>query len=160
MVKRICKYSLMVVTVASIASVASQNVGASMHPGDAIRVGQCEYSPSGTKTLCFGVTNGWYGLATTYVYCSFNVWTSRFDGWNAANLPCAAGGTHTDQWADGTSSASAEMQSDGNFVLYTAPGGTPVWATSTFNTNNPSFEVQDDGNLVIYAGGVPIWSVF
>jgi hypothetical protein len=43
----------------------------------------------------------------------------------------------------------AAMQSDGNFVIYTAMGR-PVWATNTWGQPGASLVVQDDGNLVIY----------
>jgi len=70
------------------------------------------------------------------------------------------------------------MQGDGNLVEY--DGGTPVWASNTFNagsvlldqpdgnfvivatgTNQPNsvLTVQNDRNVVVYApGNVPIWA--
>jgi nucleoid-associated protein YgaU len=50
----------------------------------------------------------------------------------------------------------AEVQRDGNFVLYTADK--PVWATDTKGKKNVRLVVQDDRNLVLYAADGAAWS--
>lgn len=54
--------------------------------------------------------------------------------------------------------ATADMQADGNLVLYTAEHGV-VWASSTAG-NGAHLVIQDDRNLVLYAadGGTVLWS--
>ncbi len=62
-------------------------------------------------------------------------------------------------WASntgGTSPSQALMQSDGNFVIYTAPSGV-AWATGTSNSSGAYLQLQNDSNLVIYHNGQPIW---
>jgi nucleoid-associated protein YgaU len=50
----------------------------------------------------------------------------------------------------------AEVQRDGNFVLYTADK--PVWHTDTKGKKNVRLVLQDDRNLVLYAADGPAWS--
>ena len=50
----------------------------------------------------------------------------------------------------------AEVQSDGNFVLYTPDK--PVWHTDTKGKKNVRLVLQDDRNLVLYAGDGAVWS--
>jgi hypothetical protein len=50
----------------------------------------------------------------------------------------------------------AEVQKDGNFVLYTSDK--PVWHTNTKGRKNVRLVVQDDGNLVLYAANGAAWS--
>lgn len=50
----------------------------------------------------------------------------------------------------------AEVQRDGNFVLYTADK--PVWHTDTKGKKNVRLVLQDDRNLVLYSGDGPAWS--
>ncbi|TDX79004.1 D-mannose binding lectin [Rathayibacter sp. PhB151] len=53
-------------------------------------------------------------------------------------------------------STTAEMQTDGNFVVYSS--GRPQWASGTFGDGN-SLIMQGDGNAVVHdAGGAPLWS--
>jgi len=53
----------------------------------------------------------------------------------------------------------ADMQADGNFVLYN-DAMQPAWAAGVFGSfGNPYLEVQSDSNLVIYHNGrTPIWA--
>ena len=53
----------------------------------------------------------------------------------------------------------ADMQADGNFVLYTADHGV-VWRTDTADKPGAHLVLQDDRNVVIYAadGTVVLWS--
>jgi Tfp pilus assembly protein FimV len=50
----------------------------------------------------------------------------------------------------------AEVQSDGNFVLYTADK--PVWHTDTKGKKNVRLVLQDDRNLVLYSADGAAWS--
>ncbi len=50
----------------------------------------------------------------------------------------------------------AEVQTDGNFVLYTADK--PIWHTDTKGKKNVRLVLQDDRNLVLYAADGPAWS--
>lgn len=68
-------------------------------------------------------------------------------------------------WASGTSDlpsfmrpVRADMQDDGNLVLYAATG-TPAWASGTDGNPGSRLVVQDDRNLAIYnASGAQIWA--
>jgi hypothetical protein len=52
----------------------------------------------------------------------------------------------------------ADMQQDGNFVLYSATGD-PVWATGTDGYGGSRLVMQDDRNLVIYdPANRPLWA--
>jgi hypothetical protein len=52
----------------------------------------------------------------------------------------------------------ADLQNDGNFVVYDA-GGQPLWAAGTSGTVGAELRLQSDGNLVLYNGaGEPLWS--
>ncbi|BBX37409.1 mannose-binding lectin [Mycolicibacterium mageritense DSM 44476 = CIP 104973] len=50
----------------------------------------------------------------------------------------------------------AEVQTDGNFVLYTPDK--PVWHTDTKGKKDVKLVLQDDRNLVLYAADGPAWS--
>jgi LysM repeat protein len=65
-------------------------------------------------------------------------------------------------WSTGTGGkqvARADMQSDGNLVLYTADNGV-VWASDTADRPGAHLVVQDDRNIVVYAadGTTGLWS--
>jgi hypothetical protein len=52
----------------------------------------------------------------------------------------------------------AEMQVDGNFVVY-ASNGVPVWASGTSGVLNARLVVHNDGNVVIYSSSnVSVWA--
>jgi hypothetical protein len=58
----------------------------------------------------------------------------------------------------GTTAYTAEMQGDGNFVLYDAEHA-PLWASRTPGSGGAHLAMQDDGNLVVYAsGGKALWA--
>jgi hypothetical protein len=64
-----------------------------------------------------------------------------YDWWN----------NHNAIWASNTygqAVSSANMQTDGNFVIYGFPNA--IWATNTAGDFNAFLILQDDGNLVIY----------
>jgi nucleoid-associated protein YgaU len=50
----------------------------------------------------------------------------------------------------------AEVQEDGNFVLYTADK--PVWHSDTKGAKDVRLVLQDDRNLVLYGFDGPAWS--
>jgi nucleoid-associated protein YgaU len=50
----------------------------------------------------------------------------------------------------------AEVQTDGNFVLYTSEK--PVWHTDTKGAKDVRLVVQDDRNVVLYAEDNAAWS--
>jgi hypothetical protein len=61
----------------------------------------------------------------------------------------------------------AKMQSDGNFVVYSAKGRNgraedhPIWASNTNGKGTGPYRLamQDDGNLVVYdSSGKPTWA--
>lgn len=65
-------------------------------------------------------------------------------------------------WASETSGKQvnrADMQTDGNLVLYTADNGV-VWASDTADKPGAHLVLQDDRNIVIYAadGSTVLWS--
>ena len=64
-------------------------------------------------------------------------------------------------WATNTGALSASvanLQSDGNFVIYDR-AGTPLWASGTGGQGAARLVVQTDGNIVLYrtSDGQPIW---
>jgi nucleoid-associated protein YgaU len=62
-------------------------------------------------------------------------------------------------WAtdtDGQDVARAEVQTDGNFVLYTPDK--PVWHTDTEGAKDVRLLLQDDRNLVLYGFDGPAWA--
>lgn len=63
-------------------------------------------------------------------------------------------------WASGTgvSGSTLRMQSDGNLVVY-APGSVAKWNSATQGAN-ARVVMQDDGNLVVYSGGTALWSSY
>lgn len=64
------------------------------------------------------------------------------------------------EWDTGTQGPGIKsvMQADGNFVVYSADGK-PLYDTGTGGHPGAIFAVQDDGNLVIYAAdGAVLWS--
>jgi hypothetical protein len=61
-------------------------------------------------------------------------------------------------WSSNTAGRGAEyaaMQSDGNFVLYTA-SASPLWSTGTYGKPNSYLVFQGDGNLIVFQQH-PIW---
>ena len=63
-------------------------------------------------------------------------------------------------WATGTSGrpgARAELQRDGNFVVYDI-ADRPIWSSGTYGKGVTRLALQSDGNLVIYAGSQALWS--
>ncbi|HVK23335.1 MAG TPA: LysM peptidoglycan-binding domain-containing protein [Actinokineospora sp.] len=64
-------------------------------------------------------------------------------------------------WAsgtDGSGAVRADMQADGNFVLY-KDGGDAVWATQTGGTGGASLVVGDDrGVSVVGSDGASLWT--
>jgi hypothetical protein len=73
--------------------------------------------------------------------------TMQSDG----NLVLAESGNPV--WATGTNGSGAvraELQADGNFVLYTDSGGA-AWASGTAGNSGGRLVLQDDRNLVVYA---------
>ena len=62
-------------------------------------------------------------------------------------------------WATGTNGQDvvrAEVQEDGNFVLYTPDK--PVWHTDTKGAKDVRLLLQDDRNLVLYGFDGPAWA--
>lgn len=83
------------------------------------------------------------------------VLTMQGDG----NLVLSEGGTTV--WSSGTTGSGAvkaDMQSDGNFVLYKATGEA-AWDANTDDHPGATLKLQDDRNLVVYApNGDALWS--
>ena len=70
-------------------------------------------------------------------------------------------GVHSCQYdVDQDQGVWAEMQGDGNFVLYDHIGD-PMWDSNTDGNDGAYLNVQDDENMVIYSeNDVPLWSLF
>ena len=70
-------------------------------------------------------------------------------------------GPHGALWAshtDGKPGYVADMQGDGNFVVYTA-AHKPLWAAGTWGHDGAHLALQNDGNLVVYGpGGKALWA--
>ena len=74
------------------------------------------------------------------------------------NLVLYMGGTAL--WSsrtNGKGGRTADMQTDGNLVVYAA-ANRPIWSSATNNHPGATLAIQDDGNLVLYANGTPIWA--
>ncbi|WP_100492888.1 LysM peptidoglycan-binding domain-containing protein [Mycobacteroides abscessus] len=74
------------------------------------------------------------------------------------NLVLTEGGSPV--WASDTSGHSAgraEVQSDGNFVVYDNGGGA-LWSSNTEGRTDVKLVLQDDRNLVLYSGADSVWS--
>lgn len=77
----------------------------------------------------------------------------------AGRRQSGVGGTGKAIWATGTNgkdAVRAEVQTDGNFVLYTADK--PIWHTDTKGKKDVKLVLQDDRNLVLYAADGAAWS--
>ena len=66
-------------------------------------------------------------------------------------------------WATGKLAASAachaDMQTDGNFVVYGTPGSSnPLWSTQTNGRPGSHATMQSDGNFVVLQGTAPIFN--
>lgn len=62
-------------------------------------------------------------------------------------------------WTDGHPGSHADMQPDGNLVVY-SPDGSPLWRSGTEGHPGASLSVQEDGNVVVYApGGSALWNI-
>lgn len=51
----------------------------------------------------------------------------------------------------------AEMQTDGNLVVYDKPRNPVWWSNSTGKARGGTFVMQDDGNAVIYSNNAAEW---
>lgn len=63
-------------------------------------------------------------------------------------------------WAsktNGSGAVRADLQADGNFVLY-KESGDAAWASETSGNEGVRLTVQDDRNVVLYAGDRPVWA--
>jgi hypothetical protein len=66
----------------------------------------------------------------------------------------------TQIWQSGTeghSGARAVLQSDGNFVIYSASNAI-LWASNTAGNPGTTLAVQNDGNVVLYDDGRALWA--
>ncbi|MBN3874077.1 MAG: hypothetical protein V7L00_21195 [Nostoc sp.] len=55
----------------------------------------------------------------------------------------------------------AELQSDGDFILYDSSNNTILWESGTFDTEVNNIVMQYDCNLVIYdSNALPTWATF
>ncbi|GAA3265029.1 RICIN domain-containing protein [Dactylosporangium vinaceum] len=79
--------------------------------------------------------------------CNTNPWQS----WPNSLFRLGAGETLNPAEALVSGDYTAEMQTDGNLVVY-GPGHTAQWSTNTFAAG-PTLEMQGDGNLVLYGSG-------
>lgn len=59
---------------------------------------------------------------------------------------------------NGKAGYAAEMQGDGNFVLY-SNAGCPIWFSDTNGHDGAHLALQDDGHVVVYGPtGAPLWA--
>ena len=74
------------------------------------------------------------------------------------SIATAVWATNTWELPEESRPARADMQEDGNFVLYSA-FGVPAWATGTDGYPGATLVLQDDRNIVVYAAdGRPLWA--
>lgn len=105
--------------------------GDQLRPGQRLTVGQKLVSANKQYSLLFQKDGNLVLYKGAHPY-----WTTNTGG---------RGGTH------------AEMQPDGNFVLYTA-ANVPVWDTHSYGHGGAYLAMQDDGNLVVQYGTNAVWS--
>jgi hypothetical protein len=61
-------------------------------------------------------------------------------------------------YTDGNPGAYAEMQGDGNFVIYNKAGTNALWSTQTDGKGAAFAQLQTDGNFVLYTSSLtPVW---
>jgi hypothetical protein len=145
---------------AGLALVAEKPTQATLFSGDILHAGQCNWSPSGTRALClyshnFNDMGLQYDVTSSWCNGTYTGWKSHFD----AYYHCGGQGTHVNQWAPASANAQADVQGDGNFVLYNGPGSYAVWATNTGGYDGAQVDPLDDYNLVVYYNGSPVWSL-
>jgi hypothetical protein len=146
--------SLAVVAALFVAAAASGHVasGTVFYGNDSMPCSETRSSnPSPTYTLyCYNT-----GLSIGYTLI-YNDWAASNDG-----AFSSGGGLHQNQWNAASSTGTAVMQTDGNFVFYTNSSlSTAAWSTSTYGNSGAFLNLQDDGNLVVYnSSNVPIWAI-
>ena len=83
--------------------------------------------------------------------------------WNMATFPHIDFATNT-AGIFNFNSVFAQMQADGNFVLYRndiGGGYTPLWHTNSHGNPGSHLAVQDDGNVVVYSPTCQaLWSMW
>jgi hypothetical protein len=132
--------------------------GGSIHQGDTLR------SPDDCMELGFHYTDAYYNRLNLRglggAGCSHSNWDSYSDyDWQGYGQ-----GIHAS--ADeprGIRAAEADMQDDGNFVIYDLEEGfpVPVWSTHTDGNPGAYLNVQADGNMVIYGPtDAVLWSLY
>jgi hypothetical protein len=117
-----------------------------LYSGDSMTFDDVRYSPNGRYRL------QWYQHFNTtlvvYRRLPSGVWEGYYPlfGWYANVVPITP------------CCPFAQMQEDGNFVIYRGDS-TPYDATNTAGNSGAYLNIQDDGNVVLYsASHVPLWS--
>jgi hypothetical protein len=111
------------------------------------------------------VENSLHGISpVAYTYMGG---TSYYSGGNASAVAnnSTVTGTYVGEdvtriWQSGTadhSGARAVLQSDGNFVIYSASNAV-LWASHTAGHPGTTLAVQNDGNVVLYDNGRALWA--
>jgi hypothetical protein len=138
---------------------ASQRVRADIMYGGTLMYLNDSLSSSCCSLEFFGPVTA-FGGQQTYILAWFGNpmnWSSLFD------VPGFAGngpGTHAGQGSPANSSSCANMQTDGNFVLYNNCSN-PVWHTSTSGNPGAFLNAQDDGNMVVYSSSSTVlWALY
>jgi hypothetical protein len=129
-----------------------------LYPGDSLNCsGDVAYSNDSAYSLSCAYANATLDYELIWTGGPYGGWLSGVDTYDISTNHY---GSHTNQNGAVGSDGFAQMQSDGNFVLYT---GSDVarWATNTSGYGSSAFlNLQDDGNLVVYYDtNVPIWSL-
>jgi hypothetical protein len=129
-----------------------------LQPSIRLGLGNSWYSPTGAFRLTLQASDG------NVVLQALDDSTLPYGWWQQGQQLSPAALTWVPIWATGTNNKSvteADMQVDGNFVVYSGP--TAVFATNTNGCQNAFLRIQDDGNAVIYfnwpnIGVLPVWA--
>jgi hypothetical protein len=129
-----------------------------LYPGDSFNCnGDVRYSDNSSYSLSCIYETSTLGYEVVWTGGVYSGW---FSGGDTYDIGPGHYGSHSNQNGYVGSDGFAQMQSDGNFVLYTG-GDVARWATNTSGYGSSAFlNLQNDGNLVVYYNtNVPIWSI-
>jgi hypothetical protein len=121
----------------------SSHISPGGQPSIKLAMGNSLYSPGGGFRLTLQASDG------NLVLQSVN--DATLPAWGQGQQLNPAALQWTPIWSaktNGKSVTEADMQLDGNFVVYA--GGVPVFSTGTNGQEHAFLRSQDDGNLVIY----------
>jgi hypothetical protein len=112
----------------------------------------CDYTAA--RDITFSTATGDPLVEPGTVYCTGNPSTFELVSQADGNLVIYNAISTRALWASNTdvgARTTAEIQEDGNFVIYSSSGAA-LWSTHTQGHRDAYLCFQDDGNLVVYFG--------